>query len=214
MEEKIDVSKPKLFTIILACEKYRHKMLSQDTTRLGDYMYFMGDPELSSPIVKDDIVYLPCPDNYESLSVKTLMAVKWAVENRDFDLILKTDDDVIFFGDFNKIVRDALNHDYSGRVITAGSFDWHFDKCDNPELNNTPVDIPEGNYCEGPAYFLSKKSALYLASYGIRSNHFIYEDAEIGYLLRKIGINPNRVEVAEGFKALNESGEKVWPVIP
>ena len=211
MEEKIDASKPKLFTIILACEKYRHKMLSQDTTRLGDYMYFMGDPELSSPLVNGNIVYLPCPDNYESLSVKTLMAVKWAVENKDFDLILKTDDDVIFFGDFNKIVCDASEHDYSGRVIRAGSDGWHFGRCDNPELNNTPVDIPEGNYCGGGAYFLSKKSASYLASYGIRNNHFIYEDAEIGYLLRKIGINPNRVEVARGFKLLDDLGKKIWP---
>ena len=210
MEEKIDASKSKLFTIILACEKYRHKMLSQDTSMLGDYMYFMGDPELSSPLVKDNIVYLPCPDNYESLPVKTLMAVKWAVENKEFDLILKTDDDVIFFGDFNKIVCDASEHDYSGRVIRPGSNDWHFGKCDNPELNNTPVDIPEEDYCEGAAYFLSKKSASYLASYGIRNNHFIYEDAEIGYLLRKIGINPNRVEVREGFKVMDESGRIIW----
>tara|TARA_A200000159_G_scaffold121008_1_gene115201 strand:+ start:154 stop:792 length:639 start_codon:yes stop_codon:yes gene_type:complete len=208
-----EVSGTILFTIILACEKYRHKMLSQDTSMLGDYMYFMGDPELSSPLVKDNIVYLPCPDNYESLPVKTLMAVKWAVENKEFDLILKTDDDVIFFNHFNKIVCDASEHDYSGRVIRAGSNDWHFGKCDNPELNNTPVDIPEEDYCEGPAYFLSKKSASYLASYGIRSNHFIYEDAEIGYLLRKIGIIGNRVEVKEGFKVLNESGEIIWPTI-
>jgi hypothetical protein len=207
---KGEVSGTILFTIILACEKYRHKMLSQDTSMLGDYMYFMGDPELSSPLVKDDIVYLPCPDNYESLTVKTLMAVKWAVENKEFDLILKTDDDVTFFGDFIKIVCDASEHDYSGRVITASDVEWHFGKCDDPELNNTPADIPDTEYCEGPAYFLSKKSASYLAGYGIRNNYFIYEDAEIGYLLQKIGINPNRVKVERGFKVLDESGRIIW----
>ena len=210
---KGEVSGTILFTIILACEKYRHKMLSQDTSMLGEHMYFMGDPELSSPLVKDNIVYLPCPDNYESLTVKTLMAVKWAVENKEFDLILKTDDDVTFFGDFNKIVCDASEHDYSGRVIKANAGNWHFGKCDDPELNNTLVDIPDTEYCEGPAYFLSKKSASYLASYGIRNNHFIYEDAEIGYLLRKIGIIGKRVEVARGFKVLDDLGEKIWPLV-
>ena len=176
----------RLFTIILTCEKYRYKMLSQDTTMLGDYMYFIGDPELPSPLVKGDIVYLPCPDNYESLPIKTLMAIKWAVENKEFDLILKTDDDVSFFGNFNKIVCDASEYDYSGRIITAGADDWHFGKCENEELNYTRVEVPEGNYCEGPAYFLSKKSASYLAGCGVRDNYFIYEDAEVGYLLRKI----------------------------
>jgi len=42
----------RLFTIILTCEKYRDKMLSQDTSKLDDYMYFIGDPKLSSPVIK------------------------------------------------------------------------------------------------------------------------------------------------------------------
>jgi len=214
MGEQLYKKATRLFTIILACEKYRHKMLSQDTTMLGDYMYFMGDPELSSPLVKDDIVYLPCPDNYESLPIKTLMAIKWVVENKEFDLILKTDDDVSFFGNFNKLVCEALEYDYSGRMITAGADDWHFGKCENEELNHTRVDVPEGEYCEGPAYFLSKKSASYLAGYGVRDNYFIYEDAEVGYLLRKIEITGNELKVNQGFIVIDESGEAIWPPDP
>ena len=56
----------KLFTVILTCEKYKSKMLQQDTSRLGDHMYFIGDPSLPEPIVKGKVVYLPCQDNYES----------------------------------------------------------------------------------------------------------------------------------------------------
>ena len=111
MEEKLNVSKIKLFTIILTCEKYEHKMLSQDTSKLKDYMYFIGNPALSSPLVKGDIVYLPCPDNYESLTLKTLMAIKWVVENKEFDLLLKTDDDVTFLDRFDEIVCQASNYD-------------------------------------------------------------------------------------------------------
>lgn len=197
MEEKSSVNKT--FAIVLACEKYRRKMLSQDTSMLGDYMYFMGDPELSSPLVKDNIVYLPCPDNYESLTIKTLMAVKWVVDNKEFDLLIKTDDDVLFLEGFDKIVREASTHDYSGHLRGGGYMsNWHVNKCDDPKLNNVPFEVPEVVYCNGPLYFMSKKSALFLVDHGIRDDRCIYEDAEVGELLRRSGIIARQIQTKAG----------------
>ena len=57
-------------------------MLSQDTSRLGDHMYFIGDPKLSSPLVKGKVVYLPCPDNYESENASERGAPSEKPDNR------------------------------------------------------------------------------------------------------------------------------------
>jgi len=199
MGNKTNTNAVNTFAIILSCEKYKDKKLSQDTTRLGDYMYFIGNPELSSPIIEGDVVYLPCPDNYESLTIKTLMAVKWAVENKQFDLLIKTDDDVRFLEGFDKIVCEASIHDYSGYLMKGGYMsDCHFKKCDDAELNNLPLKVPEVTYCNGPLYFLSKKSASFLVDYELRDDYCIYEDAEVGELLRRSGIIARQIQTYAG----------------
>ena len=165
----------KLFTVILTCEKYKSKMLLQDTSKLEDYMYFIGDPNLSSPVVNGKVVYLPCQDNYESLTDKSLRAIKWAVNNREFDLLFKTDDDVIFLDGFDKMVSEASSYDYSGTLARGGyKSTWHFGKCENEELNNLPVMVPEVIYCRGGGYFLSRKSATLLANHGLRKDYCIF----------------------------------------
>ncbi len=192
--------KKRLFTIILSCEKYRDKMLSQDTSKLGDHMYFIGDPSLSCPLVKGKVVYLPCPDNYESLTQKSLLAIKWAVENKKFDLLLKTDDDVVFLDCFGDIVNQASKYDYSGLLGRGGYHStWHIGKCENKELHNYAYKVPEVYYCIGGAYFLSRKAASIIAGYKIRPNHCIFEDAEVGDLLTKSGITANKINIRAGF---------------
>ena len=196
--------KDRLFTIILSCEKYRHKMLSQDTSRLGDHMYFIGDPSLSSPLVKGKVVYLPCPDNYESLSVKSMMAVKWAVENKDFDLLLKTDDDVVFLDGFDKIVKDASKNDYSGLLVRGDySSDWHFGKCESEELNDVKFFVPRVIYCMGGAYFLSKRAASIVANHGLKEDYCIFEDAQVGSVLWRSRVFGVKIDVEKGFS---------WPI--
>lgn len=179
-------------------------MLSQDTSRLGDHMYFIGDPKLPSPLVKGELVYLPCPDNYEGLSVKSLMAIKWAVENKDFDLLLKTDDDVSFLGGFAQIVDEASKNDYSGLLVRGGySSDWHFGKCENEELNSTDVSIPEIRYCMGGAYFLSKKSASIVASHELGDSYCMFEDVEVANVLWRNRIFGHKICIEKGFS---------WPI--
>lgn len=176
-------------------------MLQQDTSRLGDHMYFIGDPRLLEPIVKGKVVYLPCQDNYESLTDKSLMAIKWAVENREFDILLKTDDDVVFLGGFEEMVSEASKCDYSG-VLARGGYPskWHFGKCEDQELNKTIVQVPKVIYCRGGGYFLSRRSALLLSKQELRSDRCIFEDAEVGELLRRGQITANRIEIKDGMK--------------
>lgn len=175
-------------------------MLSQDTSELGDYMYFIGDPTLSSSFVKGKVVYLPCPDNYENLTKKTFMAVRWAFKNKDFDLLMKTDDDVRFLDGFDKIIREASVHDYSGFLRSGGYMsDWHFGKCENQELNNLPIAVPEVAYCDGPLYFLSRKSSSLLVDYGLRNDFCMYEDAEVGEVLRRSGVIARQIQNKNSF---------------
>jgi len=198
-------SAKRLFTIILSCEKYAFRREFQNTSRLGDYMYFIGNPKLSSPLVKwqggNGTVYLPCPDNYESLTQKTLMAVKWAVKNRDFDLLLKTDDDVVFLDYFDDVVYDASKYDYSGALENGGyNSSWHSGKCENKMLHTEKFFIPPVCYCQGCVYFLSKKSASILANHELGDDYCIYEDAEVGNILSKSKIYARRIDVRKGFE--------------
>lgn len=191
----------KLFTVILTCEKYKSKMLQQDTSRLGDYMYFIGDPSLTSPIVKGRVVYLPCKDNYESLTDKSLMAIKWSFENKDFDLLLKTDDDVIFLDGFDEMILEASKYDYCGSLARGGYLSsWHFGKCEDKELGSKRVHVPNVIYCRGGGYFLSRRSVSLLAKQELRPDRCIFEDAEVGELLRKSQITANRIEIKDGMK--------------
>lgn len=197
----------KNFALILSCEKYSFKRERQDTSQLPmDFRYFVGNPHLTSPKEDGNIVYLPCRDEYEYLTKKTLLAFKWIRENLGFfDYILKTDDDVVFNEAKIKEMVNSLhekNIDYAG-ILHKGGYRsrHHFGKCSDERMNVTLMPVPDVIYCIGGAYWVSTEGQEILARVEDYRPYFsIYEDACIGNILVSNGLVATKINIKEAFR--------------
>tara|TARA_R110000824_G_scaffold46692_3_gene133802 strand:+ start:3942 stop:4553 length:612 start_codon:yes stop_codon:yes gene_type:complete len=190
------------FALILSCEKYSFKRERQNIEHLPmNYRYFIGNPDLQDPIEEGKIVYLPCPDDYEYLTKKTLLAFKWIRENVGFvDYVLKTDDDVVFKKE--KII-EMVNNLKDNKIDYAGIFHkggyhspHHFGKCSDKRLNKILMPVPDVTYCIGGAYWISEKAQKIIGSIkDYKPYSSIFEDACIGNILVSNGIKPVQIDV-------------------
>jgi len=188
------------FMGILSCDKYQDRRSSQDLTNcIFDYMYFIGNPTLDQPIVEDNVVILPCGDNYEDLPIKTKLMLKWVLDNKpDIEYVFKTDDDIKF--DFTKLFENfseiSLNKmDYSGRLVINNGYEssYHQGKCES-DINDKIIYVDKADYCSGGGYFLSKRSAEIIINTEIGEN-VVYEDHFVGKTLSDNSIFPQNINL-------------------
>jgi hypothetical protein len=60
--------------------------------------------------------------------------------------------------------------------------------------------VPKVIYCRGGGYFLSRKSASLIGEQKLKENRCIFEDVEVGEVLKRSQILANRIETKEGMK--------------
>lgn len=220
------------FMGVITCKKYQYRIESQGLMNKKlpfEFRYFVGDPSLcetletSSEIIPDKeisgiempdiskavedkenkVVYLPCPDNYESLPKKVYLMLKWVSTNYpEVEYIGKVDDDVLF--NMSKYIIYAKynikrKYDYAGVVVKAKNKTgkWHIGRTEDPELGKTPIKFPDSVYCGGSAYFLSKKSVNIILEdlWKPETKTTIYEDQSIGHCLNRRGIYPEKLTI-------------------
>lgn len=188
------------FMGILSCKKYESRRISQDLSgSIFEYMYFVGDPNITEPLVDGKVVTLPCSDGYEHLPKKTNLMIKWILENNpNIEYVFKTDDDIIFNFDrlsenFESVLSKKM--DYSGNLVMVSESrsKYHFGKCDG-EMNNIPVHIKGAVYCSGGGYFLSKKSAEIVVK-NFPNDNTVFEDHYVGKLLNDHDIFPIHINL-------------------
>lgn len=80
-----------------------------------DLVFLVGDPQAKSPYRVDDVLYCPCPDNYESLPQKTRWFCDWALASASFDFLFKCDDDTYVVID--RLLSVLPKHDYVGHDL-------------------------------------------------------------------------------------------------
>jgi hypothetical protein len=196
------------FMGVITCRKYQHRIETQGlmNKKLSfQYRYFIGDSDLETPFEdkENNVVYLPCPDNYESLPKKVYLMLEWINKNYpDVEYIGKVDDDVIFniskYVIYTKYVM-SKKFDYAGVVVKAKNKKGkcHIGKTENPELGKNPISFPDSVYCGGPAYFLSKKSVNIVLEdfWKPETKTTIYEDQSIGHCLNRRGIYPDKLTI-------------------
>jgi hypothetical protein len=91
-----------------------------------DLVFLIGDPSLKLPRRDGLSLYLPCPDDYESLPQKTRWFCLWALANSDAPWLLKCDDDS--YVHINRLLTAADSTNWSQPVIGCcdGNGDhWH-----------------------------------------------------------------------------------------
>lgn len=200
------MSNTNIFFLFLSCEKYKHKREKSRKNNIPyRYKYFIGNDKISQN-EEDDVIVLDCKDNYESLTKKTLSAIKWINENeKNIDYIIKTDDDVTIDVDsIDRIIKkiEDKDVDYAGELHKGGYLSFHHkDKCEDKFLNKTPMYVPNITYCIGGAYILSKKAVKAILSLDEYENYYsIYEDATVGNILNAKGIKPVGTNIKKYFK--------------
>ncbi len=80
-----------------------------------DLVFLVGDPEAKLPYRVGDVLYCPCPDNYESLPQKTRWFCAWALANASFAYLFKCDDDT--YVAIDRLLPMLPEHDYVGYDI-------------------------------------------------------------------------------------------------
>lgn len=209
LSERFDFS---LVIGIVTCKKNTDKIEHLRKTWISElkkmgiqYYFIIGDPTAATTYVDGDYLYVNCPDNYESLPKKLILFYEYIVSHTSFDYVFKVDDDC-YVNVENLYSTSFWEYDYFGRIVATSQDDlirtWHYGKCQNKELNETPYPGEYiGSWCGGGfGYFLSRKSleALQLSKDAVMNE--LYEDKAIGDALRKRGILP---EENPNYRTLN-----------
>jgi hypothetical protein len=132
----------------------------------ADYKFFFGETD-REPLF--DEVILDCPDDYNSLNLKTKAILQWAVE-REYDAIFKCDDDSYVFPR-RLLDSEIVRYDYAGCYIPAGVIGG--------------ISYPA--FAGGGGYWLSSKAAKII----LNSNLYYFisaEDRNVGFILNKHGV--------------------------
>jgi glycosyltransferase involved in cell wall biosynthesis len=159
------------------------------------YYFIIGNPELNSCKLEGDTIFVPCPDDYESLPKKMFYFYNYIFENTNYDFVYKIDDDCFLNVD-DLYFTYFWNFDYFGHTVCTDEKDlnraWHFGKCTAKELNNKPYPREyTGPWCGGGfGYFLSRIALGKINTMGEFIKADMYEDKAIGDALRENGILP------------------------
>jgi hypothetical protein len=142
-------------------------------------------------LLKDEIIYVKCKDNYDSLYLKTQKLFKEIINiYPKIKGILKIDDDII---PNNIFLRNTITYflnssiHYCGKVsvILHPNVDYHhIEKCEEM-INKRPLKIPPCTYCSGPCYYISSEAIKYLNN---NIKLFFSEDIMVGLTLCETSI--------------------------
>ncbi|MGK7919729.1 MAG: tetratricopeptide repeat protein [Trichodesmium sp.] len=197
----------KIVIMIISCKKnidkiqtLREKLYQKINL---PYCFIIGEPELTTEWKNEgDILYVKSPDNYESLPLKVVQALKYFHCCCNFQGVLKLDDDT-WIKDIPRFLEliDWLStestHNYIGNTIGYSiGRSWHFSKCESKSIDKTPYDLPfVARWCDGGSgYFLSRKSLNILSEYMMKYpgcfRGELYEDVLVAKILYLNGIKP------------------------
>jgi glycosyltransferase involved in cell wall biosynthesis len=221
VKKDYSVSFSDIFVLIPTCEKYSHKTNAVRKTWKADLpnfgvnsLFLMGDESLHESKIVGDILYVPCPDNYESLLLKLALGYQFIYRNFDFKYVMKIDDDC--FPDLEKFANSIIPQ-LSGLQYLAGAThpkgtpmndQWHFGKCSDSKFdkqfkyNVSPIEFGKGGY----GYFLRKDilpaifSEIGTFNQELQDEIYSYEDFRIAEILHS-----NNIQVAHAIEYVIEA---------
>jgi len=131
-------------------------------------VFLIGDPAIQSPTLNGDELLLPCPDDYAHLTCKTMMFMRWALENFDAQSYIKCDDDTyLCIERLQEVLASPV--DYRGAPTQL-------------KLTRRPFPVASG----GAGYVLSQRAAVIVAS-SLRT-YDCEEDVQVARALFESGV--------------------------
>ena len=184
--------------IIYSCKKYYkksnllYKLLKSSLKDIKIHI-LNGDENIDKEyLLKDEIIYVKCKDNYDSLYLKTQKLFKEIINiYPKIKGVLKIDDDIIPNNIFlQNTIANLLNSSihYCGKISIVNEpfriSSHHFEKCEEL-INKKPLKLPQCMYCCGPCYYISCKAIKYLNN---NIKLFFSEDIMVGSTLCETSI--------------------------
>jgi len=174
-----------------------------------DWVFLFGVPQKKSAERIGHCLFLPAPDNYQHLCIRTREMCRWAVTQRDWDYFAKIDDDCrLSVPRLVELVDGLTDEQYIGypiieRARADGSVCGH----DTARLN---IDANCPCYASGNGYIFGRQAAECLAENLCPSDFDdTPEDMAVGRIMRKFKIK-TRWE-RQRFHVLARPGEQPGP---
>jgi Galactosyltransferase len=128
-----------------------------------DLVFVLGGGRSPWPVREGCLLHCPCPDDYDSLSMKTRWLCLWAISNYAFDFLFKCDDDTYVHVD--RLLTCDAQGDYRGGEIPGHDY---------------------GHASGGAGYRLSRNAAIHVGAF--LDGSASYEDWMVWKLLSRAGI--------------------------
>ena len=171
-------------------KKYLHNRESQihtwvkNVTSPSEVIYMCGDPSVREAYLEGPILNLPISEDYENGLERQLLALKWTLENRNFDWL-------VFSNTSNYFKHSALtNYVISNPSLSVAAV------CGNWEVPGSETLI----FPSGAGTLMSFEIAKSLTEFPVNIYKEIPNDVAIGKLLshQKINIEPmKRVDLTD-----------------
>ena len=190
--------------IIYSCKKYNRKskllytLLKHSLIDIKIHI-LNGDENLDREyLLKDEIIYVKCKDNYDSLYLKTKKIFKEIINIfPNLSGVIKMDDDIYPNIDSIKNMINFIknsNINYCGKVSVITTVDGHqmplsyhhISKCEENQ-NKKPLILPTCTCISGPCYYVSKKAINY---FNKNYKDFFAEDIMVGLTFENSIIKP------------------------
>jgi len=180
-----------IILLIMNCEKYGYKREKQTWVKniKIPYYYVIGNPKMKNKEYEiiDNILYLKCEDDYNSLPKKVIMAYEIIIKlNPLLDYILKTDDDQELINmKFMEIIMGILEtrkYNYGGQIVDI-KIPYLSKYYKIHETLPKDMIMKKCRYCTGRFYFLSKEAIKKILEKKKEIEKEYIEDYAIGYNL-------------------------------
>jgi hypothetical protein len=145
------------------------------------YLILRGSPLDSVSLIEDEL-YLPVIESYKNILPKTILGMKWALENSDFDVLIRTNVSTYFPPSKVEVIT---------RSIDKGSrfFGGYVTRCQLP--GKTQRDTAE--YVAGTALVLTRPTVQILCDQDWKIYYGWPDDLAISMILQKEGVSPERL---------------------
>lgn len=179
----------KYIFLILASNDPIHEMdlASQKRTWVRDIqenvsVIWIRGSRFESAVFANSTLYLPCPETFENILLKTVLAINWVLDNLEFDIMIRTNISTYF--NLRKLDEEFIgvspSEDYFGGYPSF-SKQFQFE-------NGQPFE-----FVSGTGIYLSRKTALKIAKLEPEKYVGVADDVALTHFakLNSIAITPH-----------------------
>jgi hypothetical protein len=154
----------------------------QDLLPSQSYFVLRGSHNKTTNVI-DDTIYLPVSERYENILEKTILGIEWALENLNFDVLIRTNVSTYFPPQLveNEIEKIDSSSKYFGGYL------------DKSKIASNETDSI-ASYVTGTALVMTKSTATALCRSDWDKMKTFPDDLAITILLKNQGIEPKKMK--------------------